>query len=228
MKSRDCLVYVSTAQRDIIPSLFCEDRIYDVAINDYAGTGVCAAFRSELSYDAKGLKFQTIRANIADILSRPYEQFAFIDDDLIFDTKQANRLFQIGKQLELSLWQPAHTKESHNVHPSLYQKSDSLVRKADFVEVMCPFFSRNALLAVEPYLHLSESGWGLDVLWPYLLPARGVAIVDCETIVHTRPSGSGTHRTTKGITARDELNHIRKLITEDSWRSQRKGEHCER
>jgi hypothetical protein len=55
------------------------------------------------------------------------------------------------------------------------------------VEVMCPYFSSDALRVALNTFDLSYSTWGLDFIWPRLLKVEPV-VVDEFAIKHTRPA----------------------------------------
>jgi hypothetical protein len=65
-------------------------------------------------------------------------------------------------------------------------------RRAGFVEIMVPCFSRAALERLLPTLDLTTTGWGwgLDSLWPKLLDYRNVGVIDAAPVLHTRPVGA--------------------------------------
>ena len=57
----------------------------------------------------------------------------------------------------------------------------------NFVEGMCPVFSRRALQICHGTL--KETWYGADILWPALLgrPSTRIGIMDEVAVVHTRP-----------------------------------------
>ena len=66
---------------------------------------------------------------------------------------------------------------------------DYLVRYTNFVELMCPVFSRSFLQICLPTFEASFSGFGLDHIWSQLggrVPGR-IAIIDDIAVAHTRP-----------------------------------------
>jgi hypothetical protein len=212
MKS-DRLVYLSTNYERFMPSLSEGEERFDVAINDFREAPATAGFTCALQLSRPGLKFKGIRENMEALLAKPYAYYAFLDDDLEISGKEINCLFELGHLLKLDLWQPAHATSSHNVHHVLWSVEGSFVRRSDFVEVMCPFFSRRALEAVSPYFYLSESGWGLDYLWPKILHAHNIAVVDAVLVNHTKPSSSYAHRSSTGLSPGDELQAVNDFMT---------------
>ena len=58
---------------------------------------------------------------------------------------------------------------------------------------MCPMFSVKALSHLFPKTiddDNCKTGWGLDTIWPILLPPNSVAVVDVVQVEHTRPANA--------------------------------------
>jgi hypothetical protein len=66
------------------------------------------------------------------------------------------------------------------------------------VEIMMPVFVHEALLAVWQTFSESQSGYGLDLLWPKVLKNKGLAVVDCVQARHIGPVNSGSWRMPNG------------------------------
>ena len=147
----------------------------------------------------KGGKWPAI-ANIikhnADLLEN-YDVVWVPDDDLLVDTDTINRMFGLFHGLNISYGQPALTVDSYFTYPFLLCDDASLVRYTNFVEVMAPIFSRDALKEIAPTIELSPSGWGLDFLWSKVFSKKGedrVAVIDATPVKHTRPVGGELYR----------------------------------
>jgi hypothetical protein len=130
--------------------------------------------------------------------ARPIDSYDWIwlpDDDLLADQETIDAFFQVVIKYDLKLAQPALHERSHIAHPITARHSGSLLRFTNFVEVMCPCFSRRALRRCSPYFRENVTTWGLDFLFVRLLnyPPRSVAIVDATPVVHTREYGTGAH-----------------------------------
>ena len=63
---------------------------------------------------------------------------------------------------------------------------------------MCPMFRSESLSHVFATIddEKCQSGWGLDSVWPSLLSAKGVAVIDVVQIEHTRPPNAFASTTT--------------------------------
>lgn len=142
-----------------------------------------------------------------------YDAIWIPDDDISTNCSTINEMFDFFTKNNLSLAQPALTRDSYYSHEITRECSGSILRYTNFVEVMAPIFSREALqICWRPFIK-SKSGWGLDSLWPKLLgyPTDKIAIIDQIPVKHTRPVGKGTLYTDIQYsfqTATEELKRI--------------------
>jgi len=99
-----------------------------------------------------------------------------------------NEFFHIARTFKLNLSQPA-LHDLNVEHKILIQRPSMLLRYTNFVEIMAPLLSIQALLHLMPTLDNNEikSAWGLDFVWPYLLNNQNVAVIDKTPMTHTRP-----------------------------------------
>lgn len=151
---------------------------------------------SDILVKNKGPKWSLIRELI--ITWKNWKQFKFIalpDDDLDISISKLNKLFLIGKQYKLDLFQPALIDNGPDYvkHGILKVHKDCKFRYTDFVEIMMPIFSIKALhksykLLTDPNI---KSAWGIDYIIPgKILKRRNVAVIDCVPIIHTKPLGA--------------------------------------
>lgn len=127
-------------------------------------------------------------------LLNDYDAFWFPDDDLSVDTDTLNRMFAFFHAFDLSLAQPALTRNSYCTWKTLLQDPGCHLRFVGFVEVMAPIFSGAALRVCRATFSESRSGWGLDWVWPTLCRQnglKGIAVIDATPVWHTRPMGGG-------------------------------------
>jgi hypothetical protein len=160
--------------------------------------------------DSKGPKwpalYELIRNNF-EAISR-YDVVWLPDDDLECRGADINRMFELFQDEQLQLAQPSLTHDSYFSFPATLHNPLFRMRRTSFVEVMAPCFSRDALQVLLPTFNTNLSGWGIDFLWPTLLPqARdGIAILDSIQIRHTRPIGAANYSAlrARGRSATDE------------------------
>lgn len=120
-----------------------------------------------------------------------YDFVGFACDDLMGEQSSWDALFAICGRHGLDLAQPAI--EGHVSHPITEPVPGSLLRRTNFVEIMCPVFSRRALAELHLTFGESRSGWGLDVLWATRLdnPQWRLAVIDAVRVRHSRPLHEG-------------------------------------
>jgi len=172
------------------------ERNFDLFISYFGPQHGRYANDGEYYQQQTGLKYPSTARILHEhpgLLER-YTHFWLPDEDLITDTASINRLFGYAAAYQLALAQPAQTHDSHQTWPLLLHNPRYELRFTRFVEVMAPLFDRAALQICLPTFSESQSGFGLDLIWPSLLQARGeraIAIIDAAQICHSRPVGGG-------------------------------------
>jgi hypothetical protein len=131
--------------------------------------------------------------NQREIFDR-YDRVAFVCDDIDAVTASWNLMFDLCERFDLDLAQPAIG--GYASHAITQPVDGSLLRYTNFVEIMCPVFSRRALALCGDTFGQLVSGWGLEFLWAALLPYPQfrIAIVDQVCVDHTRPTRKGPLR----------------------------------
>lgn len=169
------------------------NRTFDLAIVYYGNQSGRFAGEAEHYIARKGIKF----AMLHDVLSSEwaylidrYERVWFPDDDVGASTEQIDHLFQLAEQHQLAICQPAIGRGDVSFQ-TLRARQGYLLRYTRFVEMMCPLFSREALLRVLPTFNANASGWGIDWLWASQHGPEELAVIDAVAVDHTRPLQSG-------------------------------------
>lgn len=165
-------------------------------------------------YDrAKGTKFvildQILRKH-GDIFSK-YDAVFVPDDDIHMEANDIEIFLDVFHKYNLWLAQPSIVGW-YSLHMVL-SNPDYVLRFTNWVEVMTPCFSRNALELCRDTFMENRSNWGIDYLWSKMLgyPTDKIAIVDKVAVVHTRPTffGDTYHRNnTNYEIANRELNQV--------------------
>lgn len=121
-------------------------------------------------------------------LLEKYEYFFLLDDDIVISTEDVNRLFSMMREYQLKIAQPSlvmsyYTYKHTAFHPFY------ILRYTNFVEMMMPCFSRDALKAVLPTFEQKIRWCGIEMHWPVLIGSNhnDIAIVDAVSAKHTRP-----------------------------------------
>lgn len=140
-----------------------------------------------------------------------YQRVTFACDDLDATPATWNRLFDLCDWYELDLAQPA--VDGHTSWDITRPQAGCLLRYTNYVETMCPAFSRRALERLRGTFAESISGWGLDFVWSLQLPYPEfkMAIVDSVRVVHTTPVRQGSLRPTLDALGIDPLQEMKQL-----------------
>jgi hypothetical protein len=148
----------------------------------------------------KGSKFNLVNnyLNANKKVLNQYDYFYIPDDDIDIDSLNIHKLFNYMKEYKLAIAQPA-INNSYYSYPHTHRRPNSILRYTNFVEVMQPCFSAEALKKVLFTFNENKSGWGIDFRWGELVNYSqfNMAIIDDVISLHTRSVQSNHH---------DELN----------------------
>lgn len=149
-------------------------------------------FKNDSSYvtASKGYKFKLIHDYLYSNpeLIDQYEYFYMPDDDISINSVNIQKLFRFMKKYQLAVAQPAISNSFFSYrHTTRYE--NSILRYTNFVEIMQPCFSREALKKVLFTFNETISGWGIDYHWGKILDytQMNMAIIDDISSEHTRP-----------------------------------------
>lgn len=122
---------------------------------------------------------------------RRYSAVALMDDDISCSAEDIIRTFEAGMSAGLSIWQPSLSWDSYFSHAITLRHPTFRLRFTNFVEMQCPFMSRDYLELARP---LFETGVeiGIDQVWCRLLQDNRyrAGVIDEVSVRHTRPVGS--------------------------------------
>jgi Protein of unknown function (DUF707) len=133
--------------------------------------------------------YAEVLAAYADRIAH-YDYVALFDDDLIIDSASVKRLFETVAALDLKIAQPALTHDSHFTYAALLQDRAFAFRYVNYIEMMCPVFRRDVLLAIRPLFSMGYES-GIDLAWCNVVAATSTdfAVIDSVTVQHVRPVG---------------------------------------
>ena len=156
---------------------------------------------SDIFIASKGPKWVIIRnillnKTINQKLLRLFDYIALPDDDLDITVSKWNKIFKIGEEYKLNLFQPALIDNGREYitksHENLIVRPECKLRYTNFVEIMAPIFSKKTLhkslkILCDKYI---KSGWGVDfVIAERILNFKKIAVIDSVPMTHTRPRG---------------------------------------
>jgi hypothetical protein len=176
-------------------------RSYDVWL-DYYGDGSSAQWRDDpvhLTDGPNSTKFTKIVELLPEITR--YDAIWFPDDDIKAAPETLERMFEIFRRRRMLLAQPSLADGSFVSHEITRWNGSFEVRFTNFVEAMCPLFSREGLSTCAPSFTEVVSASGLDMIWPRMLgdPRDRVGLIDAAPVIHSRPVGGGKWRRPPGI-----------------------------
>ncbi|MGH8712808.1 MAG: DUF707 domain-containing protein [Casimicrobiaceae bacterium] len=209
------LVIVRAGDRSLHPQWTRSEqtRNWDLVVSYYGQDGTRYRSPGVHRIDDPGPKLPGLHALLTrEAMWRDYDYVWLPDDDLAVTESAINRLFETISAHGLALAQPALSWISFFSHQLTLRSPSFRLRFTNFVEIMAPCFRRDFLHVCLPTMSENRSGWGLDYLWPRLLPAdhRLCAILDEIEITHTRPVGGPNYDALRslGVTPGEELLHL--------------------
>lgn len=190
---RDYLVFIRAGSQSLHARMLAEDpnRNWDCCLNAWAATEDETAERHNVEDLVTGgiNKFEAF----ADLFGPrsggcPYQYVLLLDDDLLFSPGDVSRFFDLCERNRLFLSQPAIAWGSHANHEVNIWNPACEVRQVNFVEVMAPCFSAQAIGELLDTFKLTKCTWGIDYAWSSLLAGQGrLAVVDSVAMHHTKP-----------------------------------------
>lgn len=147
-------------------------------------------------------------------LFRGYDFIWLPDPDISVMPGDIDRMFRMARDLGLELCQPCLTPNSFASFRTMVHDPNYTFRRTNFVEVMCPLFSRAALDRCLHTFSRTRSTWGIDILWPLVLGDRArIGILDAVQVDHTKPidvTGGAWYRKLRslGIDAAAEMKAL--------------------
>jgi len=171
-------------------------RNFDVYVSYYGDS--IGKFKNDAEYydHSIGLKWPILSKLYLENsdLFLSYDACWFPDDDLLISSESISKMFNIFHEYQLWLAQPSLAPGSYVTFAVTAQAIKTILRMSDFVEIMCPIFSRQTLSILAHTFSISASGWGLDSVWPKLLgyPRDRIAFIDETPVIHTRPLKTGS------------------------------------
>lgn len=131
----------------------------------------------------KGSKFQNFYYfyNTYPEIINQYKHFFIIDDDIVFDSNDINKMFYYAKKYDLLICQPAFDHKSCISHSINRHNPNIFLAYTNFVEVNVPLFKKEAIDKLMQVYNPILIGWGIDYL---ALQANGKDLKDKYAIIH--------------------------------------------
>jgi len=182
--------WTNSEKRDFDIALVNYD--YSMEVNDALKVG-CVYFDEFPVFKYPGIWQMMTDATVL----QKYDYYFMPDEDIDISGQQISELFAKMKEYDLALAQPSIEK-SFVSFPSweyfIHREGVDMIY-SNFVEVMCPLFSREAIKACLNTFNKSNSGWGLDLAWAKILEGDNIGIINSVIARHTRPvMGGGLYK----------------------------------
>lgn len=205
-----------------------EPRNFDLLVSYFGSTPKRYSKQCEIYHALPGPRWPAHHAIVSENIKflQQYRRIGFACDDLEATPDTWNRTFDICDWYELDLAQPSVV--GHTSWDITQPQPASLLRYTNYVETMCPVFSRRALEKVRDTFSQSVSGWGLDVLWSCLLPypEYKIAILDNVQVVHTGPIRKGSLRPVLDALGIDPVTEMKAVLSRHGIEHFKMSEHA--
>lgn len=160
------------------------------------------------SYDTleycRGYKWQLATKFLNTFDHTQYQYIGFFDHDIVTDVDNIERAFQEARKYKLKLFQMSlDSRNPTKSLPHLTQRSNSTVRKIQYVEGMAPIFHTSIIPVLKALLNFYsfKVGWGLDNILPYVIrpiTKSPLGVIDAVKMLHKplREEGKLDHSST--------------------------------
>jgi len=227
MSSRRKNLIISTTGRDFSShkQWLKKDRSYDLMLVNFSKSKGLNKEDCEFYIEKIGFKleiiYHAIKTYYEDVIK--YDYIWLPDDDLEINQKDVEKLFKLFRDYKLDLAQPAVVNKNINFQISR-KREGCILRYVNFVEMMCPIFTKDSLLEVLETFIATRSGWGVDFIWQKELRSKKIAIIDEISVIHRKASDHKDGEYYKklrslNINPQQELDEvIKKLNIKLNWR----------
>jgi hypothetical protein len=177
----------------------------------------------------KGSKFQNFHYfynKYPEIINK-YERFFILDDDIIFDVNDINKMFSISKKYNLWICSPTFKNNgtSKISHQITIQRPNNLLRYVNFIEVGIPLFNKKALDKCMKYYDPILIGWGIDYLYIWangLEHKNKYALIDSIGCINPHDNKKNNNREHNNIKNFDKEHlywiNIKKKYSINEWK----------
>jgi hypothetical protein len=163
-KKRKYLLFSSVGKRDSknpLDNWLKNDRNYDVALYYYDDTKFNQ--KSDYNFRKKGFKWPNFGHFIKNNDLSGYDAVFVIDDDIIMDTKDINKMFEIFMKYELKLAQPSFDKDS-DIHFKIQETDNKkILDYVNWIECGVILMNNETFMNKKLIKLYSESGSGYGI-----------------------------------------------------------------
>jgi hypothetical protein len=218
------LVFTSAGNNTNFHNLWCnKNRNYDVWVVYYGDDqSKYNLYKNKVNFiiKRKGSKFQNfhyVYNKYKEKLDK-YDRYFILDDDIIFNTNDINKMFAVSKKYDLWLCGPTFKDDGRGKisHQITKQIPNNFLRYCNFVEVNVPLFNKYGLTQLMKYYDPILIGWGIDYLYIWALTYnksineynRKIALVDAVTCINPNDNKKNGRRELNNIPNVDKRANI--------------------
>ena len=152
-----------------------------------------ASFENVNVVHMKGEKWPSIKKLLTSKkINKKYDYYFFPDNDLLMTPDTIKSIYHFLCKNVIELAQPSLRHDSFFSHLITLQINGLSYRNTNFVELMCPIFSKRYLFDIMKYFDEVNMGGALDIFWSsYLIQNYNTypKIIDECVVMHTKPVG---------------------------------------
>lgn len=181
------LLFTSAGDNTLFHKLWVSnEQNYDIAVIYYGKSAVkFKKYTNKVKYCERrqGSKFQNFYYfyhKYPEVI-KAYDRFFIVDDDIIINVSDINKMFELSEIHNFSICQPSFKPESKISHKITIHVPKSSFRYTNFIEVNVPIFTTNALHNLMKHYDPKLIGWGIDYLYIWangISEKQSYAIVD--------------------------------------------------
>jgi len=194
---------------------------FDLAIVNWSGANLANTENAAYVENIPGQKWKIVSAFRDKHDITQYEYVWVLDDDCLTTLEAIEATFNLCKEYNLDLAQPALTADSSRTHPPTFLIPGAKLHYTNTVEIMGPIFSRAAWPECSAHFGLMPAGvgYGLEGYWSDILQSTSsttkfggrVAVIDIYPVKHTKTVTSPHEYARMGIDPGDDGRYFQSL-----------------
>lgn len=150
------------------------------------------------------------------LLQTKYDYIGIIDDDHAISVSALNYVIGVARRNGFHAFQPSISHDSFYSHKQFLNDEFKYIEKVDWIEIMCPFLTKDLFEAGKEFYKENKSSYGLDkYLYPYLirkLKLNGPYLIHGYPLKHTKKVTEGDKVFSNNLDARQEAEVVRKKV----------------
>jgi hypothetical protein len=194
---------------------------FDTAIINWKGAPLVNTEGATYMENIPGQKWKIVAEFALRHDISQYERIWVLDDDCLTTPEGIAATFDLCKEYNLDLAQPALTPDSSRTHPSTFLIAGAKLHYTNTVEIMCPIFSQRAWPECSAHFGTMPAGigYGMEGYWSDILESASsttkfggrVAVIDVYPVKHTKIVTGPAEYHAMGIDPNDDGRYFQQL-----------------